>query len=336
MIRAPTTSPTAAPTSGARTARIMRHAPAPRAVLPSSGPAPRQSPRRPAARPRSAPRRARGCDRESASTSSSSVEIKRIAMPRVAPPQELAVHLLDGPDVDAAGRLADQQHGRLLRESAGEDELLRVAAGQPPGRTLDRCSADAERLDQPPGMARDRGTVEDAGPAEGRPVEALQHEIVGDREVAKERPAVAVGCDVAEPGGEALARRRDRHVAPGEQRCGRSAAGAARRSPPRARAGRCRRRRRSRRSRRRERRDRCRAAPAPRGRPPPRRRAASAGARRCRAEWVATTPSSSRPDHQPPESAERRSSRPARSRPAVRRAAPRCGRRGAAPRRACG
>ena len=135
----------------------------------------------------------------------------------VAPPQKLAVHLLDGPDVDAPGRLADQQDRRLLRESAGENELLRVAAGQLPGRCLNRRSANIEGLDQLPGVALDGGTIEDAGTAEGRPVEALEHEVVGDGEIAQERPAIPVGSDVAEPGGEPVARRRARHIAPGEQ-----------------------------------------------------------------------------------------------------------------------
>ena len=61
--------------------------------------------------------------------------------------------------------------GGLLRERPGENELLRVAAGQPPGRALDRGGADVEGLDQPPRMARDRVPVEHAGTAEGRPVE---------------------------------------------------------------------------------------------------------------------------------------------------------------------
>ena len=80
-----------------------------------------------------------------------------------------------------------------------------------------RCSADIERLNQLPGVALDRGAVEDAGPAEGRPVEALEHEVVGDGEVAQQRPAIPVGSDVAEPGGEPLPRRRARHIVAGEQ-----------------------------------------------------------------------------------------------------------------------
>ena len=81
MIRAPRTSPAKAPTNGARTARIMRHAPAPRAVLPSSGPDPRHSPRRPAARQRSAPRRARGCDPRAPAPRRARSRSRRIAMP---------------------------------------------------------------------------------------------------------------------------------------------------------------------------------------------------------------------------------------------------------------
>ena len=124
---------------------------------------------------------------ESARTSSSSVEIKQDRHAGVAPPQDLAVHLLDGADVDAAGRLADQQHGRLLRERTGEDELLRVAAGKLPGRPLDRYTRMPNASTSRRAWALDRCTVENAGPAEGRPVEALQHEIVGDGEVAKQR-----------------------------------------------------------------------------------------------------------------------------------------------------
>ena len=63
-------------------------------------------------------------------TSSMSLEIIRIAD---APVGELAHQLVDlvlGADVDAAGRLVEDDHARLHRQPARQHDLLLVAAGE--------------------------------------------------------------------------------------------------------------------------------------------------------------------------------------------------------------
>jgi hypothetical protein len=43
---------------------------------------------------------------------------------------EQAVNLALGLDIDAAGRLVDDEHGRVARQPLGEDDLLLIATGQ--------------------------------------------------------------------------------------------------------------------------------------------------------------------------------------------------------------
>ena len=54
------------------------------------------------------------------------------------------VDLVLGADVDALGRLVEQEHARVDRQPARQHDLLLVAAAQPVGRRL-----DARRLDVP-------------------------------------------------------------------------------------------------------------------------------------------------------------------------------------------
>ena len=57
-------------------------------------------------------------------------------LPRVAHLDDLVVDELDGADVDAARRLADDQHFGIALHLAGEDDLLLVAAGEVGGLEL--------------------------------------------------------------------------------------------------------------------------------------------------------------------------------------------------------
>ena len=63
-------------------------------------------------------------------------------------------------DVDALGRLVDQEHRRLRRDLASEQRLLLIAAGQFEQLRFDRCGADAQVLGDLPGaldlLGRDR------------------------------------------------------------------------------------------------------------------------------------------------------------------------------------
>ena len=64
------------------------------------------------------------------STSGSSLETMSTATPSAGQLGEQVVHLGLGADVDAAGRLVDQQHPRAGGEPLGQHDLLLVAAGQ--------------------------------------------------------------------------------------------------------------------------------------------------------------------------------------------------------------
>ena len=64
------------------------------------------------------------------STSGSSLEIIRIAMPCLREPAHQRVDLGLGADVDAAGRLVHDQDPRLGLQPLAEDDLLLVAAGE--------------------------------------------------------------------------------------------------------------------------------------------------------------------------------------------------------------
>ena len=87
----------------------------------------------------------------------------------VAQRHDLVVDELDRPDVDAAGRLADQQHLRVALHLAGDDDLLLVAAGEVGGLEVAGRRADVEALDRGAREVADRGAVE----REGRALEAL-------------------------------------------------------------------------------------------------------------------------------------------------------------------
>ena len=59
------------------------------------------------------------------------------AMPLVGEAADQAVDLGAGADVDAAGRLVEDEHARRAREPAADDDLLLVAAAQAPDRRLE-------------------------------------------------------------------------------------------------------------------------------------------------------------------------------------------------------
>ena len=85
----------------------------------------------------------------------------------VAQRDDLLVDELDGADVDAAGRLADQQHLGVALHLAGDDDLLLVAAGEVGGLQVAGRRADVEALDARRGRgrgSRSRSSVK-AGPS---------------------------------------------------------------------------------------------------------------------------------------------------------------------------
>ena len=164
---------------------------------------------------------------------------------------DAAVDEFDRPDVEAARRLRDEEQLEVVRELAGDDHLLLVAARQVRDRRVDAracgCRSAATSSCACASIARSCRTRRRAN---GAPVVGVQHEVVGDRERGRRRRACC--------GPRARARRRARCTWRG-LRAGdvdavdldraRPRAAACRRWLRRARAGRCPRRRRSRRSR---------------------------------------------------------------------------------------
>ena len=84
-------------------------------------------------------------------------------------------------EIDAAGRLADQQHLGLLGELARHDDLLHVAARQ--RRHGSGGTADAHRIafDQALGIGADLPEVEQTVADEARIVEPGRDEVLRDR-----------------------------------------------------------------------------------------------------------------------------------------------------------
>ena len=129
---------------------------------------------------------------------------------------ELADQLVDvglGADVDASGRLVEDQHRRLDVEPLGEHHLLLVAARQVADR---RRSATGVRM--PQALAVDLG-----GPPLGRAVDeppsgheaaqAGQRDVGGDRLRQRQAEPAAVLRDVGDAVGHRLAWRGDLHLA---------------------------------------------------------------------------------------------------------------------------
>ena len=103
------------------------------------------------------------------STSSSSDEMNTQDMPSSARDEDELLDVGLGPDVDAAGRLVEDEQARARRQPAGEDHLLLVAAAQVLDRLVGRRRGDVEELDVALGdlvlLARARG----AGTSRGWP-----------------------------------------------------------------------------------------------------------------------------------------------------------------------
>ena len=118
-------------------------------------------PAQPGPRPRSGRRTSPGCDRPATGSVG--------ARPRppapatlVAALHQLAMDELDGADIDAARRLADQQHPRLALHLARQHQLLLVAAGKA-RRAQCRRAAGARRTAPSVGRNGRRPPVRRAG-----------------------------------------------------------------------------------------------------------------------------------------------------------------------------
>ena len=126
---------------------------------PSAGRRPRGRRSRPSSTATSCPRNMTPIRSDISSTSSSSAETSRMAMPAVAPGDGLAMDELDAAHVQAARRLVEDQQLQLALELAGHHHLLLVAAGQGAGADIGRWRAHVVLLDRLPGVGLDRRVI---------------------------------------------------------------------------------------------------------------------------------------------------------------------------------
>ena len=101
-------------------------------------------------------------------------------------------------NVDAFGRLVDQEHRRLRRDLASKQRLLLIAAGQFEQLRFDRCGADAQVLRDLPGALDLLGLIDDAGTRDR--VQETEPEVLAQRQAEEHAFGVAVVGDEADPG----------------------------------------------------------------------------------------------------------------------------------------
>ena len=111
----------------------------------------------------------------------------------------------DRPDVEAVGRLAEDDDARIERELASEDRLLDVAAAELADRRPLGRGPDVELLDERSRGRVDAGPVHGAPPPEGRLADALEEQVQPDRVGRHDalrragRPSRSEGRGVAAP-----------------------------------------------------------------------------------------------------------------------------------------
>ena len=137
-----------------------------------------------------------------ATTSSSSVETTTTGTPASRVCDDALVDELDRADVDAAGRLGGDEQAQVAAELAGEHDLLLVAAGEPADLGVDALRADVELLDLVAGEVGEGAALDVAASHERRAVAAVEHEVLGDRELADQAVLGAVLGHEADAGVE--------------------------------------------------------------------------------------------------------------------------------------
>ena len=122
--------------------------------------------------------------------------------PGVAARDDLLVDELDRPHVHAAGRLGGHEQRDVAGELAGDHDLLLVASGQLRGQRRDARCADVVLLDL---LLRERlepVELERASADEGLAVAPVEHEVLGDRELADQPLGLPVLGDEPDAGVE--------------------------------------------------------------------------------------------------------------------------------------
>ena len=183
------------------------------------------------------------------STSLRSSEKSSTPRPESRSPRTSAAHGLGGAEVEPARERSGEQDVVGLGQLAGQDRLLQVAARQEADRHAGAVAADVEVVGQPLRRRPDRSWRQHPSARVRRPVEVLEHQVVLEGEPRGQPGAKAILRHVRESGVGAGPRRRAACSPPRRWTPGRRWPSAGRRSPPAARADRCRPRRRRRRSR---------------------------------------------------------------------------------------
>jgi hypothetical protein len=143
------------------------------------------------------------------------------------PPRDPSAHQLVDvrlrPDVDASGRLVQEQHARLREQAPRQVRLLLVAAGELPDRRGERGRVEAEvprqlrdRLLLPPAPHPPRAVRE--------PRQAREADIVRHAEVRREAGALAIAGEEQQAAGDRLARRAQRERPAAKRRAARGPA----------------------------------------------------------------------------------------------------------------
>ncbi len=167
-------------------------------------------------------------------TSSMSLEIIRIRHAGVGQRPHHVVDFALGADVDAAGRLVEDDGTRPHRQPLRQYDLLLVAAGERAHGRRDPRGADAEAAPLAPRPERRlRAAADDAHP--GRGAELRQRDVLADRQVEHDAAGLAVLGHEVEPLGDGVPRRTDRDAARRRAARCRPPAGRCRRGPARAR-----------------------------------------------------------------------------------------------------
>ena len=113
---------------------------------------------------------------------------------------------LNGADVDATSRLVRDEEVEVLRELAGNDDLLLVATRERGDRVLDGGQADVVLLFEGLRILLDDAEPESRACREGRLVELIEDEVFRDGEACDDAVGGAVLGDEADARVERLAR----------------------------------------------------------------------------------------------------------------------------------
>ena len=129
--------------------------------------------------------------------SSSVSEVRMTAMPSARDGAHQLVDLLLGADVEAAGRMVEDQDARAGLQPLGEHHLLLVAAREVEAQRVDAGRADAQAR-RPSSAARRRSGRVSIRPSGAARAQARQRDVGGDRQEQHQALGAALARDVAD------------------------------------------------------------------------------------------------------------------------------------------